>query len=76
MVNGIPHDFHGPDMERVPTMADLHARGLATVVSRNAKGEPTHYRAEPEGQAIIHEAMRRNAERGRQWDRRRAGEAQ
>lgn len=74
MVNGIPADFHAPDLEPVPTLVELHARGLAEVVGRNGKKEPSHYRATPEGEALIRDAMRRNAERGRAWDRRRAEE--
>lgn len=47
--------------EPVPTLPDLVTRGMATVVARTDKGEPTHYRATREGQALIDDTMRRNA---------------
>lgn len=49
--------------EHVPTLPELHQKGLATVEARSPKTqEPTHYRATPEGQRIIDETMRRNGE--------------
>lgn len=45
----------------VPTLPELHKRGLATVVATSPKtGEPTHYRATAQGQAEIDEAMLHN----------------
>lgn len=51
------------DLEHVPTLPELHTQGLATVVGRNANGDPTHYLATPKGQQMIYDAMRRNAEK-------------
>lgn len=45
-----------PDLEHVPTVDELFARGLA-IPHGNA------YRLEPEGQALIYDTMRRNADR-------------
>lgn len=45
----------------VPTLPELHKRGLAKVVERSPKtDEPTHYRATAQGQAEIDEAMLHN----------------
>lgn len=46
-----------PELEHVPTVLELAARGLARPVHGSA------YRIEPEGQELIYDAMRRNAER-------------
>lgn len=46
-----------PELEHVPTVLELAARGLARPVDGSA------YRLEPEGQELIYAAMRRNAER-------------
>lgn len=45
-----------PDLEHVPTVAELFARGLAIP-------HGTAFRLTPEGQAEIYAAMTRNAER-------------
>lgn len=47
--------------EHVPTLPELHTKGLARVVARTDKGEPTHYRASAQGQQLIDDTMRRNA---------------
>jgi len=46
------------DLEHVPTLPELARRGLAHAVPPG-----THYRATPEGQALIYAAMKRNADR-------------
>lgn len=46
-----------PELEHVPTVLELAARGLARPVDGSA------YRLEPEGQELIHAAMKRNADR-------------
>lgn len=50
------------EYEHVPTLPELAVKGLAHVVTRTDKGEPTHYRATAEGQALIDTIMHRNAE--------------
>lgn len=66
-----------PELEHVPTLPELHARRpkLAEVVAVNGKGEPTHYRATPEGQQLIYDAMARNAPKARENDEQRRAEA-
>ncbi|NHF62246.1 hypothetical protein [Microcella pacifica] len=67
MAHGIPADHHPPDLERVPTLAELARTGLAEMVGKSV------FRATPEGEAVLRDTMRRNADRGRAWDARRKG---
>lgn len=66
-VKGIPDEQEPPDLEPVPTVAELASSGLAIVIERTTKGVPSVFRLKPEGQQIINEAMARNAERRRAW---------
>ena len=53
------------ELEHVPTVPELYAKGFAVVVSwtDGKKKTPTHYRLKPEGQQVIYDTMKRNAER-------------
>jgi hypothetical protein len=56
--------FHDPDeIEAVPTAPELAAQGLAEVVARSKTGAATHYRLTAEGQQMVFDAMKRNAQR-------------
>lgn len=76
MTNGIPADMNPPDLEHVPTVAELLKRGLVNaVVSKQfdpiawkSKSE-TRYTISSEGQRLIYDAQKRNAERCRAWSR-------
>ncbi|MFA8415120.1 hypothetical protein ACEPTV_33280, partial [Burkholderia pseudomallei] len=57
--------------EPVPTVAELAARGLARLEPPRKKGGVSAYRISPEGEAILRDTMRRNAERMRAWDEQR-----
>lgn len=61
--------LYPPGYEPVPTLPDLVARGLATVVPdpTGRRGPGTFYRPTPEGEALLRDTMRRNAERMRAW---------
>lgn len=54
-----------PELEHVPTVPELYAKGLAVVMvwTDGKDKKPTHYRLKPEGQQMIYDTMRRNAER-------------
>jgi hypothetical protein len=62
-LRGIPADYDPDDLEPVPTLRQLHTKGLASVLERTTKGEPSILRPTPEGQQLIYDAMARNAER-------------
>lgn len=74
--SGVTAGVHPPDLEHVPTVAELAKRGLAHLRQRTYRetetfGKPktdTRYEITPEGQQLILDAMKRNAERGRAWD--------
>ena len=54
-----------PDrLVHVPTLRELYEEKppQAIVLERNKKNEPTHFRAKPEGQQRIDDAMRHNGE--------------
>src|SRR4051812_45166415 len=58
-----------PDLEPVPTLAELAAQGLARqeVDPRNGT---RYYRVSAEGQTILSDSMARNAARSRAWEAR------
>jgi hypothetical protein len=56
------------DLEHVPTCAELTAMGLAYVIERTVKGNPSVYKLTAEGQALVYAAMARNAAAGRAAD--------
>ena len=67
--------LYPPDYEQVPTLAELASQGLARERTRRwfdrAEGKTksdTRYEVSAEGQQMIYDAMRRNAERGRRFD--------
>jgi len=64
MKSGLAADFYPPDLEHVPTIAELAKRGLA----RNEAKSGTRFRVSPEGQKLIYDAMERNAARCRAWN--------
>lgn len=45
----------------VPSLAELAVRGLADVLERNKKGEPTIYAIKPQGFDTMYSAMKHNA---------------
>jgi hypothetical protein len=75
--DGVTAGLHPPDLEHVPTVAELVRQGMAravTVKYFDAAGKPksdTRYTVTAKGQQLIDDAMTRNAERGRAWDARR-----
>ncbi|HEY3491380.1 MAG TPA: hypothetical protein VGK43_00410 [Solirubrobacterales bacterium] len=64
-MRGIPADYYPDDLEPVPSLAELAAKGLARVIERNKDGKATIVVPSPEGQALIYATMSRNAERMR-----------
>lgn len=60
---GLSRSDFPPDLERVPTVAELVGLGLASQVPESGK----IYRVTKEGHALMGAAMARNAERWRQW---------
>lgn len=48
-------------LERVPTVTELLRLGLADVVERNKKGEPTVYSIREAGYEVVFSAMKHNA---------------
>lgn len=49
----------------VPYVEELLSQGLATVVGRSGKGEPTHHRLTTEGQRVVYAAMHARAARAK-----------
>lgn len=72
MIRGIPAD--PPDIEPVPTARELVPMGLARVIERNSKGEPTILTIDPAGQQLINDIMQRNAKRRREHEAQREGD--
>jgi len=50
------------DYEHVPTVPELARQGLAKM-RPGKKGAPSYYRVSPEGEALMKDAMHRNAQR-------------
>lgn len=76
--DGLPAGLYPPDLEHVPTTAELIKRGLAQeVVHKFRDHSAFKTRAErrveisPAGQQLIYDAMKRNAERCKVWNARR-----
>lgn len=72
----ITDGLYPPDHEPVPTVPELARKGLAKPVTAtyvDRAGEvkkDTRYQVSDEGQQLIYDAMKRNAERGRMWNAR------
>lgn len=56
----------GPELEHVPTVAELVALGLASLTP-TGKGQAVRYAVTSEGHAMMGAVMRRNGERRRLW---------
>lgn len=54
-----------PDLEHVPTVVELARMGLARVVVSGKTAETSTYNVTAEGHALVHEVMKRNAERAK-----------
>jgi hypothetical protein len=63
MISGLSSNPDGIDLEHVPTVPELCARGMARVVAwtQGNNPTPTHYQLHPAGQALIYETQKRNA---------------
>lgn len=69
-LRGIPPEYYPDDLEPVPTLPELAKMGLASVLERTTKGDPTVFRVHPDGQALIYKIMASNAEKKRRHDAR------
>ena len=56
------------DYEHVPTVEELASQGLAHLLPAPRKGGTAAYRITPEGEAMLRDTMRRNAERMKRID--------
>ena len=57
-----------PELEHVPTCAELVKSKLATVIAANKQGVPTTVRISNEGHQLLGEIMRRNGLAMRAYD--------
>lgn len=68
MTKGLPDDYYPDDLEHVPTLPELAKMGLASVLERSTKGDPTVFRIHPDGTALLNRIMASNADKKRRHD--------